>query len=37
MELESEDQQLEKLNFTSVAGQVKYHNMMLLKKPYTIW
>ena len=39
VELESEDQQFKKPNFIceEVTGQVKYYNMMLLKKPYTTW
>ena len=39
VELESEDQQFEKPDFIGeeVTGQVKYYNMMLLKKPYTTW
>ena len=39
VELESEEQKLKKPNFIGeeVTGQVKYYNMMLLKKPYTTW
>ena len=39
VDLESEDQKLKKPNFIGeeVTGQVKYYNMMLLKKPYTTW
>ena len=39
VELESEDQQFNKPGFIGdeVTGQIKYYNMMLLKKPYTTW
>ena len=39
VELESEEQQFKKPNFIGeeITGQVKYYNMMLLKKPYTTW